>query len=85
MRYQAADRLLWKQVKGPAAGSSGIEATSMIEIRPRVVFITWQEKDLSVVSQVVDFERGAVFTAWVSAVRALANFQGKVKETFPAQ
>jgi hypothetical protein len=49
------------------------------------VFVTWQEKDQSVVSQVVDFERGAVFTAWVSAARALANFQGKVKETFPAQ
>jgi hypothetical protein len=44
-----------------------------------VVFFWWQEKDRSVVTQVVDFGKGRVHTTWTSPERKLTSFQGKVR------
>ena len=41
--------------------------------------MTWQEKDLGIVTQVVDFGKGLVHTTWTSPERKLASFQGRVK------
>ena len=39
----------------------------------------WQEKDTSIVTQVVDFERARVHTTWTSPEKKLAAFQGAVR------
>lgn len=48
------------------------------EVRPDVCFIWWQEKDTSVVTQVVDFERRVVHTTWTSPEKKLSAFQGRI-------
>ncbi|MCI0409529.1 MAG: hypothetical protein L0191_13375, partial [Acidobacteria bacterium] len=47
--------------------------------RPGLYFIWWQEKDTSVISQVVDFEKGLVHTTWISPDKKVAAFQGAIK------
>jgi hypothetical protein len=79
VRYLSESRLEWEQVKGPHAGLKAEERYDHAAVREDVIYFWWQEKDASVVSQVVDFGRGAVFTTWTSADRKLAGFQGKVK------
>ena len=78
VRYRSDSHLEWEQTKGPQAGLKGEEQYSHAAIRDEVVFLWWQEKDASVVTQVVDFARGAVYTTWTSPDRNLTGFQGKV-------
>jgi hypothetical protein len=60
----------------PNPGSSG----SRRRVRTDdVVFFWWQGKDASVVTQVVDFARGAVYATWTSADRKLSGFQGQLR------
>lgn len=79
VRYLSESRLEWEQMKGPQAGLKAEERYSHAAVREDVIHFWWQEKDSSVVSQVVDFAKGAVFTTWTSADRKLPGFQGKVK------
>jgi len=79
VKYVSAKKLAWEQVRGPSAGSEGEEEYGSAAVRPGVDFLWWQEKDRSVVSQVVDLEKGVVHTTWVSPERQLSAFSGKVK------
>jgi hypothetical protein len=78
VRYLSGTRLQWQQLKGPQAGLKGEETYASAEVRPNVFFVWWQEKDTSIVTQVVDFEKGSVFTTWTSKDKQLSAFQGKV-------
>jgi len=78
VRYLSESRLEWEQVKGPQAGLKAEEQYGHVTVREDVVFFWWQEKDTSVVTQVVDFGRATVFTTWTSPEKKLAGFQGKV-------
>jgi hypothetical protein len=78
VRYVSAGRLQWEQLKGAEAGLKGEERYDFAEIRRGVYFLWWQEKDGSVVTQVVDFEKRLVHTTWISPDRKLAAFKGTV-------
>jgi hypothetical protein len=80
VHYLSSTSLQWEQVKGPAAGLKGQETYGFDTIRPAVYFIWWQEKDTSIVTQVVDFEKGRVSTTWTSPEKKLAAFQGRVHQ-----
>jgi hypothetical protein len=83
VRYLSERRLSWEQIKGPEVGLRAEEDYGSAPIRPHVRFFWWQEKDTSVVSQVVDFEKGVVHTTWTSPDKKLAAFQGTVKPDAP--
>jgi hypothetical protein len=79
VRYISDSRLEWEQIKGRQAGQKGEEEFSSSTVREDVVFFWWQEKDNSVVTQVVDFGRLTVHTTWTPPGKQVAGFQGKVK------
>jgi molybdenum cofactor biosynthesis MoaF-like protein len=79
VRYLSESRLEWEQVKGPQAGLKAEEEYSYSPVREDVVFFWWQEKDSSVVTQVVDFKGGVVHTTWTAPDKKLSGFQGKVR------
>jgi hypothetical protein len=79
VRYLSDSRLAWEQIKGPQAGLKAEEDYGFAAIRPGVCFFWWQEKDSSVVSQVVDFEKGRVNTTWTSPEKKVSSFQGTVR------
>ena len=83
VRYLSDRRLAWEQVKGPEVGLRAEEEYGSAAIRPKVYFLWWQEKDTSVVSQVVDFENGVVHTTWTSPDKKLAAFQGTLRPDAP--
>ena len=79
VRYLSESRLEWEQIEGPQAGSKGEEEYGHAVVREDVVFFWWQEKDTSIVTQVVDFGRSTVHTTWTSPDKKLAAFQGEVR------
>jgi hypothetical protein len=79
VRYLSQSRLEWEQIKGPQAGLKAEEQYDHAPVREDVVFFWWQEKDTSVVTQVVDFGRATVYTTWTSPDKKLAGFKGKVR------
>jgi hypothetical protein len=83
VRYLSDRRLAWEQVKGPDAGLKAEEDYGSATIRPHVRFFWWQEKDTSVVSQVVDFEKRIVHTTWTSPDKKLAAFQRTLRPDAP--
>jgi hypothetical protein len=78
VHYLSETELRWEQVKGPDVGLKGEESYHFAAIRPHVYFIWWQEQDTSVVTQVVDFEDGRVYTTWTSPEKKVEHFQGTV-------
>ena len=78
VRYVSNTRLQWHQVKGPQAGLKGEEEYGASQVRPAIHFFWWQEKDTSIVTQVIDFEKGTVHTTWMSKDKKLSAFQGKI-------
>jgi hypothetical protein len=85
VRYLSERKLAWEQVKGPEAGRKAEEDYGYTAIRPDVYFIWWQENDTSVVTQVVDFEKGRVFTTWISPEKKVESFQGMVRSSGPSK
>jgi dienelactone hydrolase len=85
VRYLSERTLAWEQVKGPEAGLKAEEEYGFAVVRPDVYFVWWQEKDTSIVTQVVDVEKGVVHTTWTSPDKKLAAFRGTVTErvSFP--
>lgn len=81
VRYLSDSRLAWEQIKGPQAGLKAEEDYGFAAIRPGVRYFWWQEKDSSVVTQVVDFEKGRVYTTWTSPEKKVSSFQGAVRAT----
>lgn len=81
VKYLSADTLRWEQIKGPVAGAIAEEKFHSVEIRPNVYFISWQEKDSSIVSQVADFEKLKVYTAWISPEKQLVHLEGSIQST----
>lgn len=79
VKYLSADKLQWEQVKGPEVGSKAVESYGFAAVRPGVYFVWWQEKDTSVVTQVVDFEKRRVHTTWTSPDKKLSAFEGTLK------
>ena len=79
MRYLTDTRLEWEQVKGPQVGLKAEREYGHSVVRSDIVFFWWQEKDLAIVTQVVDFGEGSVNTTWIASDRKLAGFQGAVK------
>jgi hypothetical protein len=78
MHYPSDTRLEWEQVKGPQVGLKAQREYGHSIVRSDVVFFWWEEKDLAIVTQVVDFGKGSVHTTWISAARKLAGFRGTV-------
>jgi hypothetical protein len=83
VRYLSDRKLAWEQIEGPEVGQKAEEDYGFAAIRPGLSFIWWQERDTSIVTQVVDFEQGRVFTIWVSPEREIASFQGTVRADVP--
>ena len=79
VKYLSDRRLVWEQIKGPEVGHKAEEEYGYTVIRPAIYFIWWQERDTSVVTQVVDFENGRVFTTWISPEKKVESFQGRVR------
>jgi hypothetical protein len=78
MRYPSGTRLEWEQVRGPQVGLKAEREYGSAVVRSDIVFFWWEEKDRAVVTQVVDFGNGSVYTNWIAADKKPACFQGKV-------
>jgi hypothetical protein len=79
VRYPSDTTLEWEQVRGPGVGLKGRETCHAVEVRPGAWFIWWQEKDTSVVAQVVDFQERMVYTTWISPEKKVEQFQGTIR------
>ncbi|MGH9815765.1 MAG: MoaF-related domain-containing protein [Candidatus Acidiferrales bacterium] len=77
--YVSETKMRWEQTRGPAAGSHDEEEYHCVEVRPDVLFLSWQEKNTSVVAQVVDFAKGVVHTTYVSPEKQVYRLQGTVQ------
>ena len=77
--YLSDQKLAWKYAKGPDVGRSDEEDYASFVVRPGVYFMWWQEKDTSVITQVVDFERMVVHTTHISPENEVSAFQGVIR------
>jgi MoaF-like len=75
-----SDRILrWEQIKGSSPGLTAEETYNSTEVRSNIHMISWQEKDDSVVVQIIDWERERVFTTWIGSDKKVHHFQGNIR------
>ena len=60
VEYLSDTELEWKGTAGPAAGKSGTESLSVIELAPGIYVVGWIEADGTAVTNVISVEAGAV-------------------------
>ncbi len=53
--------------------------TKMTELRPQLYLITWQEASGITITQVHDYENGAIYSNWTSPKGEFTNLKGTLK------
>ena len=61
--FETETTLTYKVIKGENPGREETVEITMIEIRPNVYMVTWQENDQTTVTHIEDFEEQKVFSS----------------------
>lgn len=77
--FLAEGRLRWECLAGPAAGQSGEENFQLTTVRPEIVFVAWQEKDKTVVAQVIDWANMRVHSSIITPEREFFYLHGTLR------
>ena len=79
VHYLTERSLKWEQIKGSSPGLTAEETYNSTEIRNDIQMMSWQEKDGSVIVQLLDWEKERVYTTWISTDKTVHNFQGTIR------
>jgi hypothetical protein len=49
------------EIRGPNEGNKTVFPVKIVELRPRLYMITWQEPDKTAVTEIEDYEKGELY------------------------
>lgn len=64
--------------EGAKANVTETVAIKLIQLRPQLYLVTWQEKSGTTVTQVHDHENGIIYSNWTSPAGEFTNIQGTI-------
>ncbi len=77
--FLTESRLRWECLAGPTAGQTGEENFQVTTVRPRIVFVAWQETDKTVVAQVIDWANMRVHSSITTPEREFYYLHGTLR------
>ncbi len=54
-------KLTLTEIRGPNAGSTLILPVKIVELRPKLFMVTWQEPNMETVTEIEDYEHGFLY------------------------
>jgi len=61
LHYENASTLILTTVRGPEVGRKQVLKVKMVELRPKLFMVTWQEANKLTVTDIEDYESGVVY------------------------
>jgi hypothetical protein len=59
--YESTNKLILTEVKGPNVGRVQNLSVTMVELRPALFMVNWQEANKLTVTDIEDYEKGVVY------------------------
>lgn len=59
--YESSNKLILTEVKGPNIGNIQNLSVTMVELRPNLFMVNWQEANKLTVTDIEDYEKGVVY------------------------
>jgi hypothetical protein len=78
--YLSSKKLTLTEIKGPAAGKVQNLSVSMVELRPNLFMVNWQEANKLTVSDIEDYEKGYVYANMTTPNDNFISAKGTLRE-----
>jgi hypothetical protein len=78
--YENANRLILTEIKGPEAGKIQKLSVNIIELRPNLFMVNWQEENKLTVTDLEDYEKGVVYANMTTPSDNFVSIKGTLKE-----
>ncbi len=80
LHYESKDRLVLTEVKGPTVGRLQILTVRLVELRPGLFMVNWQEANKLAVTDIEDYANGVVYANLATPSGNFLHFKGTLKE-----
>jgi hypothetical protein len=78
--YKNQGTLLLTELKGPSAGRKQVLAVKIVELRPKLFIVNWQESNKLTVTDIEDYEQGIVYANLTTPKDTFENLKGALRE-----
>ncbi len=79
--YESSKKLILTEIKGPNVGKIQDLSVTMVELRPNLFMVNWQESNkLTVTDDVEDYEKGFVYANMTTPNNNFISVKGTLKE-----
>ncbi len=81
--YENVNTLILTETKGPQAGRKQTLKVTMVELRPNLFMVNWQEANKLTVTDIEDYERGLVYANMTTPSGNFLTAKGTLKKLEP--
>jgi len=81
--YENNHTLILTAVKGPEAGKIQRLNVNIVELRPNLFMVNWQEANKLTVTDIEDYEKGIVYANMTTQTNKFITVKGNLKEKKP--
>jgi hypothetical protein len=78
--YESSKKLTLTEIKGPATGKVQNLSVSMVELRPNLFMVNWQEANKLTVTDIEDYEKGFVYANMTTPNDNFISAKGTLRE-----
>jgi hypothetical protein len=80
LHYENQSTLILKEIKGPSAGRVQELVVKIVELRPKLFIVNWQENTKLTVTDIEDYDQGVVYANLTTPNGNFENLKGTLKE-----
>ena len=80
LQYQSNSKLVLTEVKGPTVGRRQVLDVKIVELRPLLFMVNWQEATQLTVTDIEDYENGVVYASMTTPTYSFVQLKGTLKK-----
>ncbi len=78
--YESSNRLILTEVKGPNVGRIQYLSVTIVELRPNLFMVNWQEANKLTVTDIEDYENGVVYANMTTPKDNFISVKGTLRD-----
>jgi hypothetical protein len=78
--YESSKKLILTEIKGPNRGKVQQLSVNIVELRPNIYMVNWQEANKLTVTDIEDYEKGVVYANMTTPNDNFISVKGTLKE-----
>jgi hypothetical protein len=78
--YENSSKLILTEVKGSEVGRTQHLSVTIVELRPKLFMVNWQEENKLTVTDIEDYENGVVYANMTTPNDNFVSLKGTLKE-----